>query len=81
MVLAQDEIDACREAFLAFDKDRCVYKHMEQACQFRHIFDELWSVEAAQSTCGSFGRSWKVIMRLMKAMILRIVSFGQFAED
>lgn len=22
MVLAQDEIDACREAFLAFDKDR-----------------------------------------------------------
>lgn len=24
MVLAQDEIDACREAFLAFDKDRCV---------------------------------------------------------
>jgi hypothetical protein len=25
MVLAQDEIDACREAFLAFDKDRCVF--------------------------------------------------------
>lgn len=76
MVLAQDEIDACREAFLAFDKDRCVLLLLHKELLVRVVvMMQSWSLNmvsggnlvagvcagAGRSTCGSCARSWKVL--------------------
>lgn len=59
MPLTQEEIDACRETFQAFDTDRsCV---VSTVCHVRSGEKADWSLWAeGRSTCGSCGKSWRV---------------------
>lgn len=64
MVLAQDEIDACREAFLAFDKDRYVHTTADRLLAIPHCaYLILCSTGAERLMCGSCAKYWKVCQR------------------
>ncbi|RHY29309.1 hypothetical protein DYB32_005243 [Aphanomyces invadans] len=64
-----NEIDACREAFLAFDKDR-----YEETCS--PVALHRWRVEAAPSMCGSFAKFSKVCPTNV-AVLMRCPAMGQ----